>query len=68
MMLWPWQPQESQLRILAATGVSLRQPGTMPGVWIVEVEDAETAARLSRVAVWRLPSTAAGCVPSPSRA
>ncbi|MDG5495848.1 hypothetical protein [Niveispirillum sp. BGYR6] len=65
VMMAPWLSQQSQTQWLAQSGVLLREAGMLPGSWIVEVEDAATAARLSQLPALTFPSRASGCTGGP---
>jgi len=65
VLLPPWQEAETQLAHLADTGVTLRDGGPLAGlgpqVWIVQVPDQESAARLSRLPALLLSGALVNC-------
>lgn len=65
VLLPPWQATDAQLARLADTGVTLRDGGPLAGlgpqVWLVQVPDQDSAARLSRLPALLLSGALVNC-------
>lgn len=65
VLLPPWQGTPAQLAMLAQTGVELRDGGRLAGlgpqVWLVQVPDQDSAARLSRLPALLLSGALVNC-------
>jgi hypothetical protein len=65
VLLPPWQGTQTQLARLAGTGVELRDGGPLAGlgpqVWLVQVPDQDSAARLSRLPALLLSGALVNC-------